>query len=105
MWAEAVALSAPEVGPWARADFTFSLSGATLRIKSVLHPELLRLRAARLQKQAKVNFGTQGAREYAKASRWAPRVSRPLKYSKMVAQGFLDDGERENWAAYRELFE
>lgn len=98
---------APLVGPWPRGEFTFQLGGATLRIKSILHPEFLRNRAARLQKQAKAasRLGTPEAKAAAKAIRWKPSLRRPSAYSKRVAQQFLDDGERENWAAYRELFE
>lgn len=105
LWASGV--NAPEVGPWQRVEFVFRLGAATLRVKSLLHPDFLRARAVRLQKQARAadNLGTPTGKELRRAIRWKPNLRRPARYSKQVAQRFLDDGERENAAAYLELFE
>jgi hypothetical protein len=77
------------------------------RIKLVIAPtgEAILARAEALKKTArKMGAGTtENFRECRRAANWKPSLSRP-KRSSTVAQQFLDDGEKENWRAYDELF-
>lgn len=84
----------------------FMVGNTKLTIKCDSHPKCIRERAERLIKQCRrtANMTTGSFKECSRASNWKNSLSRPKQYSKRVAQEFLDNGERDNWQAYVDLF-
>lgn len=98
----------PEWGPHPLFSITVKYQETRYVFKIRQHPECIRERAERLRKNLS-SFSTYGgltgnAYEMHQAANWKPLLSRPKKPIKSVAQQFLDDGEKENWAAYQGLF-
>jgi hypothetical protein len=102
--ADAVELSGDQE-PYPKLEIEQHLGRAVLRLKMDGSPDGIRARADRLLKQSKSRTigGTPGFKAMRSASKYRPSMGR-AKWSTRVERQFLDDGESDNCAAYRELF-
>lgn len=95
--------------PWPDGVFIirFEFAGCKFTLKMNAAGDSIRARANKLRKQftKSKDFRTKSAKECSRASKWKPSLARPKKYNKQVSQQFLNDNEKENWQAYRDLFE
>ncbi len=96
---------AAAVGKERQLCLTLKVGGCTFKLKVIETPGALRARAKRLRQAGRGNGLTDEANGMRRAAEWKPTMSRPKQYSNALAQQFLVDGERENWEAYRDLFD
>jgi hypothetical protein len=79
----------------------YRLGATRLTFKVPAHPELIRLRADRLERDARAWERRLNSLHTPTGSLRAPKQAR---YSEAVAKRFLDDGEIDNYNNYRELY-
>ena len=90
----------PEVGPPVLFKYVQDVKGSKFSVRCLNTPANIRDRIARLQKDER------SARRNMNNACRMPRLPsmKQAKYSKVVAQSFLDSGEQENYQNYMELF-
>lgn len=93
------------VGPHQIREVILNFENTRLKLRIIWTPAGFRKRAKELSKQAKYahDCRTDNAKEAANALKYKISLRRP-RYSKAVAQRFIDDGEIENYKNYRMLF-
>ena len=102
----AITPALPEIGPPRLFRITVDFSKTRYTFNALQTPASIRERADILRRSGPRYGGlTEKAYKANQAANWKPLLSRPRKPIKSVAQQFLDDGEKENWAAYQGLFD
>ena len=96
----AVNCSTPEVGAPRQLHYLYVGHKSKFHVRCLDQPANIRDRIARLQKDER------SARRNMNNACRMPRLPsmKQAKYSKVVAQSFLDSGEQENYQNYMELF-
>lgn len=92
------------IGPWQLFEYVDYLDNMKMTFKMQWCPDHIRIRCNRLEKMAKQKLGTPQSNEAYIAARKKPSMRRS-RYSERVARQFLEDGERDNYEAYKALYE
>ena len=96
----------PDMGPHLEFIYIINNDNSRYMIKCLWHPFYVRYRAKQLEKTIKdIGIGlSDNAKKLLKYINKPKQSLRRARFSKRIAQRFLDDGETDNYNNYMELF-